>query len=64
MTDGKTHDIRVAKCSQKLNFALLPDSINRSKIKPSFGTISSDWPGTIPDRNTPLNCGWWAIWIL
>jgi len=57
MTDGKTHDIRVAKCSQKLNFALLPDSINRSKIKPSFGTISSDWPGTIPDRNIPLNCG-------
>tara|TARA_Y100000310_G_scaffold333253_2_gene410430 strand:+ start:66 stop:323 length:258 start_codon:yes stop_codon:yes gene_type:complete len=27
MTDGKTHDIRVAKNSDKLDFALLPDSI-------------------------------------
>jgi hypothetical protein len=27
MTDGKTHDIRVAKSSDKLDFALLPDSI-------------------------------------
>lgn len=27
MTDGKTHDMRVAKSSDKLDFALLPDSI-------------------------------------
>ena len=27
MTDGKVHDIRVAKSSEKLDFALLPDSI-------------------------------------
>ena len=41
MTEGKTHDIRVVKCSQKLDFALLPDSINQSRIKPLSGTISS-----------------------
>lgn len=33
MTDGKKSDIRVARSQEKLDFYLLPDSINRSKTK-------------------------------
>jgi len=32
MTNGKSTDIRVARGEEKLDFHLLPDSINRSQI--------------------------------
>lgn len=37
MTDAKRHDVRVAKSEEKLDFHLLPDSINRSEMSRSAG---------------------------
>jgi hypothetical protein len=41
MTDAKHHEVRVAKSEEKLDFQLLPDSINRSATTRSPETIRS-----------------------
>jgi hypothetical protein len=41
MTEAKNHEVRVAKSEEKLDFYLLPDSINRSETTGSRGMSRS-----------------------
>ena len=64
MSDGKTHDIRVAKSNEKLDFAFLPDSINRLKENRLFVIIGSALSDMKAEKNILKSCVLLTILIL